>query len=190
MAHQDYVSRQKNKKHNPYKKGKEAQPAKFSLKFKLIALTTLTALAVFSYLLWSIKDNEPSAQAPVIISAEPKQAIKKRNTTDIPEFDEDKDYQFMEGLKHKNVKGGTYEAAELKQYGLYCASFREYQRADRLKAQIAFAGVASQIKTKQGTSGTWHQVFIGPYPNKRAAEADKHKLNRNKVPPCSLQTWK
>ena len=189
MAHQDYVSKSNNKKNNPYKKSKDVEPKRFTLKVKIITLLTLVALAVFGYFLWTIKDNETSLPSDNN-TLEQKQRLTQPKKSSIPDFDEDKDYEFMQGLKNKDVKGGEYETAEQKQYGLYCASFREYSRADTLKAKIAFAGVASKIKTKKGSNGTWHQVYIGPYPNKRAAEAEKHKLIRNKVPPCSLRAWK
>ena len=64
MAHQDYVSRSRSpkKKSNPYKsKEQEVAPA-LSTKFKLLTAITLLAISAFAYLLWSIKDNQPSVE--------------------------------------------------------------------------------------------------------------------------------
>lgn len=187
MAHKDYVSRPANKKNNPYKPKQQQEAVGVSLKTKFIAVITLALLAGFAYFLWSIKDQKVD-DAQIIETSE-NNKINTPKTSSIPEYKDD-GLGYMNELKHKEVEGGKYETPKTSQYGLYCASFRQYSRAETLKAQIAFAGVASQIRTKTGSNGTWHQVLIGPYPNKRAGEAEKHKLIRNKVPDCTLRKWK
>ncbi|GAL24301.1 cell division protein FtsN [Vibrio variabilis] len=54
------------------------------------------------------------------------------------------------------------------------------------KLDIAFQGISSQIRKKEGSS--WFRVVLGPYKLKRDAERDKHKLQRAKIEPCAI--WK
>lgn len=181
MAHQDYVSRPP-KRRQP-KKSAPPQPL-ISTNIKLLSVVVVAAIAAFSYFLWSIKDVEPSTTIPAKTT---KHANK--NEVELPEPPKEK-WGYMEDLKNKEVEVGEYEVEQKGPYAMFCGSFKTADRAETLKAQIAFAGISSQIREKKGSTGTWHQVILGPYERKRLAEKDKHQLARNNVTGCQIWLWR
>ena len=185
MAHQDYVSRPraKNKKNNPYNK-QEAVSTGIPLKVKVISLFTLLAVGLFSYFLWTIKDNKPAQT-----NSAPHQAIKKQQANTLPAPPKEK-WAYMEELKNKEVEVGEYEVKTKGPYQMQCGSFRTQKQAEVLKANIAFTGIEAVIKQVKGSSGTWHKVILGPYARKRLAEKDKHKLKNNNVNGCQIWNWR
>ena len=84
---------------------------------------------------------------------------------------------------------GKYEVKEKGPYKMQCGSFKTEKQANMLKANIAFSGLESTIKTVTGKNGTWHKVFLGPYKRKRKAEKDRHLLKRNKIYGCEIWGW-
>ena len=190
MAHQDYVSRQKNNnkgKKNPYKKS-PTETSATPLKTKVIALSTLIALAIFSYFLWSIKDNSVddhhNAFEPII------EEVATRDEVELPVYDEEADFDFIEGLKDQKVEAGKYEVNNKGPYLMQCGSFKQLHQAEELKANIAFSGIPSKVRQTKGSNGTWFKVVLGPYERKRLAENDKHKLARNKINHCQIWLWR
>lgn len=184
MAHQDYVSRSraKNKKQSPYKKNVEPAPA-ISFKVKMIALFLFVALPSFGYLLWSIKDKQPD------IVTTPKVAkTVKAKSTELPKLPEEK-WTYVDDLKSKEVEVGEYKVTQKGPYKLQCASFKTSKQAQALKAKIAFTGLEAKVSKSIGTSATWYKVYLGPYPKKRGAEKDKHKLKNNSVRGCKIWNW-
>jgi cell division protein FtsN len=73
-------------------------------------------------------------------------------------------------------------------YLMPCGSFREKNRAEELKAQIAMAGYESNIKPIEAASGAWFRVNLGPYKSKRKAESIRHRLQDNGFNNCKI--WK
>ena len=73
---------------------------------------------------------------------------------------------------------------------MQCGSFKTQKQAETLKARIAFSGLEAQVKSVSGKNGTWHKVYLGPYPRKRLAEKDKHKLKRNNINYCQIWLWR
>ena len=198
MAHQDYISRQKNKKNNPYKKGNKPQPKNtggLPLKTKLIGVLAATGLIIFITLLWSIKDNsteEQTIQADTSVikqSAEPSEKQKVRNKATVPVYQDD-GFDFMDDLKHKEVEPGKYEVNDSGPYAMQCGSFKKRSQAEELKAQIAFNGISSQVREAKGSNGTWYKVVLGPYERKRLAEKDKHTLKSNNINYCQIWLWR
>jgi len=187
MAHQDYVSRSSNKKNNPYKKSKGNEKAEtqnnMPVKIKLIGAFTLIAITMFAYFLWSIKDNQANPQAPT------KSSTKQIETAELPAPPEEK-WTYVDGLKTKEIEVGEYEVKKTGPYAMQCGSFRSEAQAETLKAQIAFNGISSLIKSAKGKSGLWYKVVLGPYERKRTAEKDKHKLKNNKITGCQIWLWK
>ncbi|GLX78067.1 cell division protein FtsN [Thalassotalea insulae] len=184
MAHQDYISRANSpkKKHNPYKKTAET-PAGIPIKLKIILLFLVIAISAFGYFLWSIKDIKPTAPSATQPAKQAQQDSK------LPKPPEEK-WQYMEELKSKEVDVGEYAVEEKGPYKMQCGSFRTRKQAEVMKATIAFSGLSSQISSATGSSGTWHKVYLGPYPRKRAAEKDKHKLKSNGITTCQIWLWK
>lgn len=184
MAHQDYISRSKSnsKKKSPYKKKPEPVPT-VSSKTKLIALFLLIALPCFAYLLWSIKDKEPEIIVPVKTN---KKVIKK--AAELPKPPEEK-WTYVDDLKSKEVEVGEYKVTQKGPYKMQCGSFKTRKQAEALKAKIAFAGLEALVGESVGTSSTWFKVYLGPYPKKREAEKDKHKLKNNSIHGCKIWNW-
>ena len=186
MAHQDYVSRprnsNKNKKNNPYKNGE--QPTAINFKTKFIAAITIIALIGFGYLLWIIKDNQPS----VNVTQQTGQILPKSEVK-LPEPPKEK-WSYRKDLADKKVEEGQYEIVDKGPWKMQCASFKSNVQAQELKAKIAFLGIESKVDKSQGKNGVWYKVILGPYKRKRNAEKDRHKLKRNKVNYCQIWLWR
>ena len=58
-----------------------------------------------------------------------------------------------------------------------------------MKALIAFQGLTAQVRQTQGTKGTWYKVVLGPYDTKRAAERERHALQRAGINGCQIWYW-
>ncbi|WP_448567257.1 SPOR domain-containing protein [Thalassotalea ganghwensis] len=186
MAHQDYVSRKANKKHNPYKAKNEPSSPVLSLKLKAVITITLCAILAFAYGLWKLNDKSEQGVQP---SQAENKTVTTATKTQLPEPPKEK-WEYLEQLKTKEVEEGQYEVETKGPYKLQCGSFKTMKQAEVLKANIAFAGLESSIKVVQGTSSTWHQVYLGPYSRKRAAEKDKHRLRSNRINYCQILLWK
>ncbi len=184
MAHQDYISRSSNKKNNPYKKNSKQAATGLSLKVKLITLFAVFAIAGFGYFLYTLNGIEPKAIDTPTTAPE-----KKSSTATLPEPPEEK-WEYIEKLKgNEEVKGGEYEVVNKGPYKMQCGSFRTTERAETLKANIAFAGLVAQVSKSNGKNGVYYRVYLGPYQKKREAERDKHLLKRNNINYCQISPW-
>jgi len=190
MANQDYVSRAPAKKKKNTRNGKKQSDntSTLPLKAKLISLLLILLISGFSYGLWSLK-TDPSTKTPLI---EPVKTTKDKTKTaanELPKPPKEK-WTYVKDLATKEIEVGEYEVKEKGPYKMQCGSFRTEKQAQVLKANIAFTGISSQIKTVKGTTGLWHKVILGPYPRKRLAEKDKHKLKRNNINHCLILLWR
>jgi len=198
MSNQDYISRSPAKKKNntrgkgtkknatARKSHKSAQPAVTTLKTKLITLVAILLICAFTYALWVLK-TAPNTKTPLpAINPVKTESVKNANkTTALPKPPKEK-WSYVKDLENQNIEVGEYEVKERGPYQMQCGSFRTEKQAQVLKANIAFAGISSKIKTVAGTTGTWHKVVLGPYERKRLAEKDKHKLKRNNINRCMI----
>ncbi len=66
---------------------------------------------------------------------------------------------------------------------LQCGSFRAIAPAESVRASLAFAGIESQITTKDN----WNRVVLGPYKNKASAEKMRERVANAGVPNCILR---
>ena len=71
-------------------------------------------------------------------------------------------------------------------YKLRCGAFKDYNRAETLKARIAFTDYESRIRTSDNQQSRWHIVELGPYERKRHAERDRHALRGASIPGCQI----
>jgi len=191
MANQDYISRPPVKKKKNNRRGKKPikKTTTMSLKAKLISLLLLILIGAFSYGLWSLK-TDPSTKTPLndsIKKVVKVEAAKKEKT--LPEPPKEK-WTYVKDLENQDIDGGKYTVEEKGPYKMQCGSFKTQKQAETLKARIAFVGLEAQIKSVSGQNGTWHKVFLGPYPRKRLAENDKHKLKRNNINYCQIWLWR
>tara|TARA_B100000809_G_C15058614_1_gene501538 strand:- start:115 stop:690 length:576 start_codon:yes stop_codon:yes gene_type:complete len=190
MANQDYVSRApaKKKTNNRNSKKTAKKAHKIPLKSKLVSLILIILISGFAYGLWSLK-TDPSTKTPLVESIQTTTEIKSKNKVDeLPELPKEK-WTYVKDLETKEIEVGEYEVKEKGPYKMQCGSFRTAKQAETLKANIAFSGLEAQVKSVVGKTGTWYKVFLGPYPRKRLAEKDKHKLKRNNINGCQIWFW-
>ncbi|OUS26386.1 hypothetical protein A9Q98_10720 [Thalassotalea sp. 42_200_T64] len=189
MAHQDYVARPRatKKKKNPYKPKTKKQPAAQGIKPMFALAIMVLLIGGFIFGLNYMSDNAPENVG--VAEIELSTPTKKTVVEDIlPEVPQEK-WTYMDGLKHKEVAVGNYEVKEKGPYAMQCGSFRNLQQAEKLKANIAFAGFGSDVRKTTGKSGVWYKVVLGPFERKRMAESAKHKLKRNKINYCQIWLW-
>mgnify|MGYP006140845167 CR=1 FL=1 len=182
MAPQDYVSRSNSKKKSPYKQQPEAQS--LSLKFKVVALITLLGIGGGAFGLWQLTQIKPLETTTTV-----EQAIPSKHSA-LPKPPEEK-WDYIDQLKEdKDLEVGQYEVVKKGPYKMQCGSFKTRAQADTLKAKIAFSGLVAQVSQSKGSNGTWYKVYLGPYPKKRSAEKDKHKLKNNNINHCQIWLWR
>ena len=186
MPNQDYVARTpaKKKKNNPYKKSTPPPTPKSTINNKIVSVIIIILIAAFAYGLWFLKTS-PKTKAP--IQTLPTAPATKE--THLPKPPKEK-WTYVENLKTKEIEVGQYEVTQKGPYRLQCGSFKTTERAETLKATIAFVGLEASIKKSIGSNGTWYKVILGPYSRKRLAEQDKHKLRNNSVNRCQVLLWK
>ena len=191
MANQDYISRPPVKKKKNARNGKKQakNSGAMPLKAKLASLLLLILIGAFSYGLWSLK-TDPSTKNPLV---EPIKAAKEKSAPNkekaLPKPPKEK-WTYVKDLENKQIEVGKYKVEEKGPYKMQCGSFRTQNQAEKLKARIAFSGLEAQIKGVTGKNGAWYKVFLGPYPRKRLAEKDKHKLKRNNINYCQIWLWR
>ena len=142
-------------------------------------------IGAFSYGLWSLK-TDPSTKTPLVEPIKKVQDKKTNNKTkELPKPPKEK-WTYVKDLATKEIEVGEYKVVEKGPYRMQCGSFKTTERAETLKARIAFAGLEARVKLSKGKNGTWYKVVLGPYPRKRLAEKDKHMLKRNKINYCQI----
>lgn len=173
----------RRKKSTPAKKSRRAtakRPNKNTKQgFPFLAIGIAVVLCIFiGYFIFAV---EKPAQVEV---ATKKQHVHKEDA--LPEKPQPK-WQYEESLPTKEVVVDIPEEDKNTQpYVMQCGSFRKQHDAESLKARIAFQGLNSSVKK----TGTWYRVILGPYERKRAAERDRHKLQRAKIHGCQVWFWK
>jgi len=184
MAHQDYVTKKRTAKgkKSPYKPAPVEQSV--SKKQQLIIVITIIIVLGFIALLVFLKlATKPATITPTI---SPQSVITPEKT--LPKPPKEK-WSYMKDLKTKQVEEGHYEVKVQGPFQLQCGSFRTEKQAQVLRAKIAFVGIEANIHKSQATSSVWYKVILGPYPRKRLAENDKHKLKLNNVNRCLIMLW-
>jgi cell division protein FtsN len=176
----------------------------------LVAMTfAVVVLSGFIYFLWSIngaadpnaiatrsatQDTDKTTTAPAkdTPKRQPIQAIAKAVTEqpDVPPPPEKEDWQYIDELKNKTVEVPLTKLDKKGPFLMQCATFRDGRRAETFKAQLAFLGYESRIKTTQSSSGgERHRVQLGPYETNREAQRARHKLSKHKINGCKIWLW-
>ena len=131
-----------------------------------LALGLLVALAV-----WQYKARPPVDGA----AARPKKPAPMSSRDEAPDkepgskteytfYDRLKNYEVVIPEKDKEVRRDAHPAAETRPgtYVLQAGSYRGFADADRIRAQLALAGVESKVQTVTVDTDTWYRVRIGP----------------------------
>ena len=106
----------------------------------------------------------------------------------LPELPEER-WRYHEELQTREVEVVVPERAASQPRLIQCASFRNEQDAESMRAQIAFLGLEAQVRATQGTSGMWYRVILGPFENQRAAQRTNHQLQRGGIYRCEIWNW-
>ena len=207
MAPKDYVARDKvPAKKTPAKKrgsgpsksagrgnsrkaaAKNNVPAAGNLPLLRIAFTLLILIG-FGVFLWNIKESADTRRTEQQAAVEAKRQAEAKKQDDLPEMPEEK-WEFIETLTDPNyeVKVELPDQPQTadKEYVMQCGSFRKQQQAEGMRAKIAFQGLESSIRESNGKNGRWYRVVLGPYQRKRAAEKDRHTLQRAGFTTCRI----
>ena len=100
---------------------------------------------------------------------------------------EDEDWEYIDSLPEFSVEvDATGPLDSDREYIMQCGSFRTTQRAQELKAKLAFEGFESRIIQSDGSKGRWFRVVLGPYERKRTAEKDRHQIRRGNINGCKI----
>ncbi|MGX9417999.1 SPOR domain-containing protein [Vibrio sp. RC27] len=182
MANKDYVkrgggrSKQSATKKKPKSKGLPIRSG----------LTAIVVVCLFGYGLTFLSqspDPQPTvkiAPAPVV---KPKPKPKEENLPPPPT--QTWEYEQLLPSNEIEVTARELQVSEIP-YIMQCGAYKTAAHAQERKANIAFQGIQSTVRQKEGSS--WFRVVLGPYKFKRDAERDKHKLQRAKIEPCAI--WK
>ncbi|WP_088329452.1 SPOR domain-containing protein [Lacimicrobium sp. SS2-24] len=172
MAHKDYVSRGRSPKTPPPK-----APVPW-----LRIIVTLALILAFAYFLWSIRNSaQEQPQAPTSVQSEPQEAL--------PEPPQE-EWEFVETLPQQTVEVELPDEVESDvRWLMQCGSFRSDDQAEQMRAKIAFQGLESQIRPSEGANGRWYRVILGPYDRKRAAERDRHAIQKTGITTCQIWNW-
>ncbi|MBL4829833.1 MAG: SPOR domain-containing protein [Aliivibrio sp.] len=181
MANRDYVKRGRNNKTTKKKNSKSAPS--FPLKTAIIAALLI---GVFGYGLFLLSnDPEPEISTPIVITpvVKPKPTAPEKEMPALPE----EKWDYKKDLPKRVIE---VEQNELKKssipYIMQCGAYKTEAQAESRKVSIAFQGLTSSVRRKEGSS--WYRVVLGPYEYKRQAEKDRHTLQRAKIEPCAI--WK
>lgn len=72
-------------------------------------------------------------------------------------------------------------------YILQVGSFKNYQDADEMKASLALMGIETDIQKVTVNGKTWHRVRVGPNSDRRALQAIKNRLAKQRIDTLLLQ---
>lgn len=182
MKNKDYVSQPKRPRR---KAGKKPAAAPFPT-VKVLALVLL--IAAFAYFLYFLLHDDKGADD--VVPAVNTSKTKKKPEKQLPPPPDDENWNYIDVLENKQVSVGKAELKDKGPFKLRCTTVRSKQRAEALKAKIAFAGYESTVQKYQGTSGLWYRVDLGPYDRKREAEKVRHAMKRNNINGCSILLWR
>lgn len=201
MAPKDYVKRPKASTKKQATRRKTSKQASTPMPWvKVIFALTVVVLFVFSlYKLQSMDgDNSEMALSDETVASEdiardsstiivqPNDALEQAELPELPVLGEE-EWEYIDSLPEFSVEvDATGPLESGKEFIMQCGSFRTPERAEELKAKIAFQGLESRILTSNGRNGLWYRVVLGPYERKRNAERHRHQLRNGNVNGCKI----
>ncbi|WP_287817678.1 SPOR domain-containing protein [Idiomarina sp.] len=144
-----------------------------------VVIIAIGLIALFTYILVQISGKSEEVEQP---------HVQQPPADLLPEKSAER-WRYIEELESKEVEVDVPEREVGPPKLMQCGSFRQQADAERLRAQIAMAGLESQVRATDGSNGLWYRVILGPYETKRDAERDRHKLQRNQVFGCANWNW-
>lgn len=123
-------------------------------------------------------DNLPSSNA--------NDSLELERLSELPVLG-DEEWAYIDSLPDYSVEvDATGPLTRDKDFIMQCGSFRTIDRAQTLRAKIAFQGLESRILASDGKNGLWYRVVLGPYERKRNAERHRHQLRNANVNGCKI----
>ncbi len=167
------------------RKAQAPQPAPKKNKTLVLLTIVIALIGGFVWFLISINGKAPEPETKT-----PAQSEQKKTVKPLPDLPKEK-WEYVKELENKTIEVDVPEREDKpsRPYQMQCGSFRTMSQAETLKARIAFSGFESIVKRTEGSNGVWFRVVLGPYDSKRQAEADRHKLQRNKINGCQIWFW-
>ena len=152
------------------------------------------SIGLFVALLVYLKDYapKPAAQAPV---AEKPPATSKKPKPETEQAQKPR-FDFYNLLPEMEVLIPEQEIAAERDkqpsehitYYLQAASFRKFEDADRMRAQLALANIESQIqRVTVNDTQTWHRVRVGPFHSAREMDKMRNRLRAENIDPIVLK---
>ncbi len=198
----------KDYKNTPKRKGKTAKPVSGWL-WMLAGLS----IGLFVALLVYIKDYSPDSRsgtrsenrpAPVVEKGRPAETEQKlvdskqgnNNKAQKPRFDFYNLLPEMEVfIPDQEIAAEREKNSDGKQvvYYLQVGSFRQFDDADRLRAQLALINMESHIQrvtinAASSNEQTWHRVRVGPFSSARKVDKVRNQLRDQSMDPIVLKT--
>ncbi len=144
-------------------------------------VVTAAALMVFVGVLFLLKTQD-------VVAPVEKSVQQQRNEEALPALPQEQ-WSYIEELENKKVDVVVPERAASRPRLIQCASFRNQNDADEMRAKIAFMGLEAQVRATAGEKGMWYRVILGPFENQRAAQSTAHKLQRGGIHNCQIWNW-
>ncbi|WP_258240837.1 SPOR domain-containing protein [Pseudidiomarina homiensis] len=180
----DYANRKRPPQRKPRSasKGKKQAPQR-QVPWGIVVLAIILVIALIAGLRFIAGGNP---EAPLQSTQDVPASTPEMQAEPMPEKPEER-WQYIEELENLEVEVDVPERELGPPKLMQCGSFRQRADAERLKAAIAMQGLESEIYPSNG--GTWYRVVLGPYETKRAAEADRHTLQRASIHGCQIWNW-
>ncbi|XSG85396.1 MAG: SPOR domain-containing protein [Methylohalobius sp. ZOD2] len=162
----------------------------------------IVLLGAFAYFLYYLATDVPSDTAPPrqqveSASTEAETASKQKPAKPPPKAKpkpkpEEPRFTFYTMLPEKEVvipegevrarkRAESLGTAKPDNYLIQAGSFRSYEDADRLKAQLALLGVESRIEKAEIGGAVWHRVRMGPFQSIREVQSIRARLREHRI---------
>lgn len=136
-----------------------------------VGLAMGLAVAAFVWKFKSRPVGEPLAKtknaAPLSAREEAAADKEQPSGSDFTFYEKLKTYEVVIPEREKDVHRDLKTSPETRpgSYILQAGSYHNYADADRVRAQLALAGVESKVQKVSVDTDTWHRVRIGPISN-------------------------
>jgi len=168
MAQRDYV----NKKRTQKKPATNKRP--FPVAALLVAVVLVSAGIYGLYFITTNSDVKASKQA------------SQKAPTSVPK-PKPKKPEFIDEIENAKIEVEVEEQEQKGPYYMQCASLRNRDDAEALKAQIAFkTGLIADVDRTEGKNGVWYRVRIQPFDTKRLAESANNQIKRARMSRCQI----
>ena len=143
-------------------------------------------LAVGLALYWFDPREQLPPEAAGKAAAEPEPASERAAAAD-PQPDQYEFYDLLPNFevvipeKEVVVRDAPEAVAKTGAYVLQAGSYRKFEDADRVRAQLALQGIESNVQRVAIDNDTWHRVRIGPISDPAELERVRSRLKEAEV---------